>query len=88
MLEIEVSAQFKKDLNKIKKQGNKISKLNEVISLLQKEAILPRKYYDHMLIGNWNGYRECHITPNWLLIYKTDKNIIKLARTGSHSEIF
>ena len=90
ILTLEISTQFKKDLKKIKKQGKNKSKLDDVVVLLQKEVMLDKKYKDHELVGNWKGYRECHISPDWLLIYKiTHGNIrlLRLARTGSHSEL-
>ena len=92
MLELELSTQFKRDLKKVNKQGKDRSLLNEVIDLLQKETVLHLKHKDHNLSGNWNGYRECHITPDWLLIYKIIKDdcvkLLRLSRTGSHSELF
>jgi mRNA interferase YafQ len=91
MLKLDPSTQFKKDLKKIQKQGKDKEKLNNIVELLQKEIPLEKKHRDHDLIGNWKGYRECHITPDWLLIYKVcEKSIrlLRLARTGSHSELF
>lgn len=64
MLELELSAQFKKDLKKICKQGKDKSKLDAVVQILQNEAPLPKKFRDHELIGNWKEYRECHIAPD------------------------
>lgn len=91
MLEIDLTNQFKKDLKKIAKQNKNRKKLDEVIELLQKEEPLAIKHRDHDLIGNWKGYRECHVTPDWLLIYKVIEGhvrLLRLARTGSHSELF
>lgn len=92
MLELELSTQFKRDLKKISKQNKHKDLLNEVIDLLQQEVTLHPKHKDHNLSGNWSGYRECHITPDWLLIYKTIKDdcvkLLRLSRTGSHSELF
>ena len=91
MLKLDLSNQFKKDLKKVKKQGKDKSKLDAVIHLLQKEVTLPTKYRDHELVGNWKGYRECHIIPDWLLIYKVSHahvKLLRLSRTGSHSELF
>jgi len=90
VLKLELSTQFKKDLKKISKQGKDKSKLDDVIHTLQKEELLPKKYRDHELIGNWKGYRECHIAPDWLLIYKIyqgNVRLLRLSRTGSHSEL-
>lgn len=90
MLKLELSTQFKKDLKKIQKQGKNKSKLDAVVHKLQKEAPLPKKFRDHELIGNWKGYRECHIAPDWLLVYKTyqgNVKLLRLSRTGSHAEL-
>lgn len=92
MLALEFSSQFKRDLKKIAKQAKNKVALDYVITELQHERSLPMKYKDHSLIGNWQGYRECHITSDWLLIYKVVKKdhikLLRLARTGSHSELF
>ena len=90
MLEIFYTNQFKKDFKKAKKQGKNLEKLKEVLVLLQEQQILTQKYKDHVLTGNYIGTRECHIEPDWLLIYKIDgdKLILTLARIGSHSELF
>ena len=73
MLELVVSTAFKKDLKKSKKQNKDMDLLGEVITNLQKEIPLEEKYKDHNLIGNWKGYRECHLEPDWLLINKIEK---------------
>jgi mRNA interferase YafQ len=70
MLKLDLATQFKKDLKKIRKQGKDPAKLDAIVHVLQKEESLPKKCRDHELIGNWKGYRECHIAPDWLLIYK------------------
>ena len=92
MLELELTTQFKRDLKKMRSQQKNKSQLDFVIEQLQQEQLLPFKYKDHNLAGNLHGYRECHITPDWLLIYKVVKDdcvhLLRLARTGSHSELF
>jgi mRNA interferase YafQ len=89
MLELELATQFKRDLKKISKQGKDRSLLDFIIERLQNERPLDAKHKDHTLSGDWHGYRECHITPDWLLIYKIVKNdrlqLLRLSRTGSHS---
>lgn len=60
--------------------------LEEVLEYLCSENPLPEKHKDHLLVGNWGGHRECHILPDWLLIYKIEKDT--LTRTGSHSDLF
>lgn len=87
-LQIERSARFKRDYKRLKKQEADLNKLIEVISLLAAEEVLDPHYLDHPLKGNWRGYRECHIAPDWLLIYKIVGDTLRLSRTGSHSELF
>jgi len=72
------------------KRGVKMELLAEVILLLRGQKPLPAKYGDHPLTGNWSGYRDCHIQPDWLLIYKIDEGalILTATRTGTHSEVF
>lgn len=90
MLKIRYRNKFKKDLKKILSQGHKIDELQVVLDLLVQQVSLPEKYCDHALIGNYVGYRECHIRPDWLLIYKVENDILTLTltRTGSHSELY
>ncbi len=92
MLSIEYQAQFKKDYKLAVKRGCDISELKNVISILASEEPLPDKYRDHALTDSkdYSGVRECHIQPDWLLIYKIykDKLVLKLIRTGSHSDLF
>ena len=92
MLELELATQFKRDLKKIAKQGKNRELLNSIVEQLQNEEPLHPKHKDHNLSGNWDGYRECHITPDWLLIYKVIKEecmqLLRLSRTGSHSDLF
>lgn len=90
MLEINVTRQFLKDLKVAKKRGLDIDKLNEVVRLIAEEQKLPDKNKDHKLIGDYVGCRECHIQPDWLLVYAVEKsvNILNLIRTGSHSDLF
>ncbi len=92
MLKIEYQGQFKKDFKLAIKRGCNIAELRKVISLLVSEQPLPEKYRDHALInsGGHKDVRECHIQPDWLLIYKVQKDciILKLIRTGSHSGLF
>ena len=92
MLELELTSQFKRDLKKIVKQRKNKALLDVVVEHLQRQESLHSKHKDHQLTGNWHGYRECHITPDWLLIYKIIQNdcvqLLRLARTGSHSDLF
>lgn len=87
---IERTAQFKRDFKLAEKQGLDMAELAKVIMILANGDRLPDKYRDHELQGNYKGYRECHIEPDWLLIYKISSNILvlSLVRTGSHSRLF
>ena len=83
--------QFRKDVKKIEKSGDRnIEKLKTIISVLVKGNKLDRQYRDHELIGNYRNRRECHIEPDWLLVYKMNREekIIIFERTGSHTDIF
>jgi mRNA interferase YafQ len=83
------STQFAKDLRKMQKQGKDLAKLHSLINKLTMGEKLDIKHRDHSLKGDHIGYRECHINPDWLLIYKiVDKKYLHLTRTGSHSELF
>ncbi len=90
MLDIRYSTKFKKDYKTIMKRGYNPKLLATVLDLLCTEQALPPKYRDHPLSGNYEGHRECHITPDWLLIYKIEQNILTLTltRTGTHSDLF
>lgn len=90
MLTIKYHTLFKKDFKRIKKRGYDISRLEKIIELLANEVPLPEQFKDHNLSGNYNGFRECHIAPDWLLIYQVSNNelVLVLSRTGSHSDLF
>ena len=87
---IKYHTMFKKDFKKIKKRGYDISRLEKIVELLANEVPLPEQFKDHNLSGNYNGFRECHIAPDWLLIYQVNNNelVLVLSRTGSHSDLF
>lgn len=90
MCSIQFTNQFKKDLKLAKKQGKDLDKLFEVINILANEEKLDTKFKDHDLSGSYKGTRECHIEPDWLLIYEIDNNalILMLYRLGTHSKLF
>ncbi len=87
-MNIHYTSQFKRDYKRIKKQNKDLSKLRTVIEILATGNDLEPKYKDHSLIGEWKGYRDCHIEPDWILIYKRTIDTLTLQRTGSHSELF
>lgn len=90
MLDIVSSSRFKKDLKLAIKRGYNIELLEEVVNKLAMQKALEEKYKDHELTGNFKGFRECHITPDWLLVYQIIENelILFLSRTGTHSDLF
>lgn len=90
MRTIKYHSSFKKDYKKAVKRGYDISKLEEVLETLIIGNKLPVKYKDHELIGDYKGCRECHITPDWILIYEISEDdlVLCLTRTGTHSDLF
>lgn len=90
MLKIKYNAQFKKDYKKIIKRGYNPQLLENVLEILITNKSLPAKYNDHNLLGEYHDCRECHITSDWLLIYKINKTELTLilTRTGTHSDLF
>lgn len=88
--QIRFTSQFKKDLKTAKKQGKNIDKLFDVVEKLANGEPLEQKYRDHHLTGNYKGCSECHIEPDWLLIYEVINDILVLFlnRVGSHSDLF
>jgi len=87
---IQATHQYDKDVKLAKKRGLKIDKLIDVVCKLANDETLPAKNKDHALTGNYSGCRECHISPDWLLIYQKAEEIklLTLIRTGSHSDLF
>ena len=79
---------FEKDLTKMKKRGKDLSKLEYVVKLLANNETLPYQYKNHKLIGNYKDLLECHIEPDWLLIYQIKNETLYLIKTGSHSDLF
>ena len=90
MLDLVMTTQYRKDLKRINKRGKDLSLLKDVLQTLREEQALEEKYRDHALTGNYIGFRECHIQPDWLLVYAINKEelILTASRTGSHSDLF
>ena len=88
MIHITTKSQFKRDLKLCHKRGKDIDKLENIVNLLQQDQSLSQKYHDHQLTGKWKDHRECHIEPDWLLIYQLTKLNLILVRTGTHSDLF
>ena len=79
---------FAKDIKLAQKRGKNIEKFKKIVELLVNKEPIPPKFRDHNLVGDFIGRRECHIEPDWLLIYKIDKDEIIFERTGTHSDLF
>lgn len=90
MFELKTTFAFRKDLKKLRKRGANLNKLDFVITKLLNGEVLEERFKDHALIGNYIGFRECHIEPDFLLIYCVDNNklILTAVRVGSHSDLF
>jgi len=88
MKSIRRTAQFKRDIKRLQQQGKNLEKLKTVLASLVNEQILPSQYQDHVLVGQYKGTRECHIAPDWLLVYELAEGEMILIRTGSHPDLF
>ena len=88
--EVKFTSQFKKDYKLAMKRGRDVTALDKIVEMLAEGQTLPEEYSDHALVGNFRGCRECHISPDWLLIYKLFENVLvlELTRTGTHSDLF
>ena len=87
---IRATSRFRKDYKLMQKRGLEMTRLDEVIAMLASGDQLDEKYHDHALSGDYAGHRECHISPDWLLVYYKEDDILvlTLARTGTHSDLF
>ncbi|MCW8410572.1 type II toxin-antitoxin system YafQ family toxin [Legionella sp. PATHC035] len=88
MLKPITTNQFERDIKLIKKRGKELNKVFKIMQLLLNQEKLPQKNRDHALTGNYANRRECHVEPDWLLIYKLESDAIIFERTGTHSDLF
>ena len=88
MLNLSFTSRAKKDLKLMEKRGNDANKFWVLIGLLVQQKTLPEHYRDHALTGNYSGSRDCHIEPDWLLIYRVEDRTLYVERTGTHSDLF
>ena len=88
MKEVIQTSQFKKDIKRLKKRGKNLEKLGAVVRLLAADEPLEEKHRDHALIGRWVGSRDCHVEPDWILIYRNESEALYMERSGSHIDIF
>ncbi len=82
------SGQFKRDVKQAQKRGKDMDKLKTLLGLLIAGEPLPASYLDHPLKGGWHGFRDAHIEPDWLLIYKLSGEVVRFERTGRHADLF
>jgi mRNA interferase YafQ len=87
-LVLETTTQFDRDVKRQGKRGKPLDKLHEIIEILRTRRPLDPKHKDHPLGGEWKGWRDCHIAPDWILIYRKAEATLDLGRTGSHSDLF
>jgi mRNA interferase YafQ len=87
-MKVSQTSQFKKDVKKQQKRGKDLSKLKSAIGILLSGQDLPSKYKDHALTGNWGGNRDCHVEPDWILIYQLREDELRLERTGTYADLF
>lgn len=88
MKRVSQTKQFSRDIKRMKKRGKDLTKIQAAVRKLAQGKLLPPKNKDHALIGSWRPSRDCHIEPDWLLIYTADDDSLRLERTGSHSDLF
>jgi len=88
MRSVRLSTAFKRDLRRVGRRRYPITKLDRIVEILVADEMLPPACRPHALKGQWRGYHECHIGPDWLLIYQTTPDEVLLARTGTHSDLF
>jgi mRNA interferase YafQ len=87
-LELLTTTVFERDLRRVKRQGKDLDKLEAIVNLLQSQEQLPGRYHPHPLRGNWARHWDCHVEPDWLLLYRLTESELILVRTGSHAELF
>lgn len=87
MLAARRSGAFRRDIRKAEKRGKDMKKLRALLALLIDEEPLPERYKDHALKGGWSGFRDAHVEPDWLLIYRIQGDELQLARTGTHADL-
>jgi mRNA interferase YafQ len=88
MKKVSQTRQFSRDVDRMRKRGKNLEKLQAIVRLLAVGAPLPANNRDHPLLGQWQPSRDCHIEADWILIYTTDRDMLRLERTGTHSDLF
>jgi mRNA interferase YafQ len=88
MKKVSQTRQFSRDVRRLRKRGKNLNKLEEIVRLLAEGTPLSATYKDHPLVGSWQPSRDCHVEPDWILIYTADGDSLRLERTGTHSDLF
>ena len=88
MKQVSQTKQFSRDVKRMRKRGKDLQKLQQIVTLLAEGTILPLMNSDHPLFGQWQTSRDCHVEPDWILIYTADQQSLRLERTGTHSDLF
>ncbi len=88
MRRLKRTTQFKRDIKRVQRRGKDLEKLKRVLESLVSGAVLAPRYWDHVLVGQYKGTRECHLEPDWLLIYELTEDELVLIRTGTHTDLF
>ena len=88
MKRVSQTTQFSRDVKRMRKRGKDLGNLQEIVRLLAAGVLLPPKHRDHPLIGQWRPSRDCHVDPDWILIYTADAKSLRLERTGAHADLF
>lgn len=90
MYDVWMSPRYRRELRRMVRRGYDPEKMEAVVDMLASGAPLPERYQDHPLRGKWQGFRECHVSPDWLLVYRIEfeKLILALTRTGTHDDLF
>ena len=88
MRKVKFTTSFKKDLKRQRKRGKQRQKIEKAIEIIRLDGDVTEEYLPHSLSGNWQGYRQCHIEPDWLMIYTVEDELATFYRTGTHSDLF
>jgi mRNA interferase YafQ len=87
-LKLRTTTAFERDVRRVSKQGKDLDKLEAIVNLLQAQQELPARCRPHPLRGQWAGHWDCHVAPDWILLYRVTEEMLILVRTGSHAELF
>ena len=86
--EVVTTSAFERDIKRLRKRGKDMERLRAVVDTLRRGHPLLSRHRDHALSGDWQGFRDCHVEPDWVLVYRIDEDVVYLTRTGTHSDLF